>query len=922
MAFLLLFWHGVRDPFRPMVPTQILKERIMGTTNLHTLFNPQSIAVIGASERKNSVGFCLMKNLLGGTFNGRIIPVNPKGGTLMGLAAVSGVECLDSPPDLAVIATPIRTVCGIIEALGKIGTPAAIIISAGGKEIGEGGRGVEAEILAVARQYGIRLIGPNCLGIMNTAAGLNASFSHVAALPGRTAFLSQSGAVLTSVLDLARQENLGFSHVVSLGSMADVDFADMIDYLGGLASVDTIVMYLEQVTGVRKFMSAARAVSRVKPIIALKAGRSEAGTRAAASHTGAMVGDDAVYDAAFQRAGILRVGDFEELLECTRFLARLGRPKGPGLTVVTNAGGHGVMAADALEAYGLCPAVLKEETLRELDLILPANWSRGNPVDVLGDTPARGYVDAVRTCALAEETDALLLLCSPAGTLDPKDLALQLTSAMAHLDCPVFTAFIGGTDMAAARQVFNKAGIVTYGTAERAVRAFKNLYHYGLNLERLMEIPVRTDRRLRIDRSAAGAIIHGALSRGRESLSEIEAKDLLRAYGLPVNATAMGETRQEALATAEKIGYPVVLKICSPDILHKSDTGCVVRGLENRQQVKDAFDGLLWKASTHHPDARIFGVSVQPDMGVSDYELIIGAKADPQFGPVIVFGTGGVMTEVVKDTAMGLPPLNRSLAREMMAATKISTVLKGFRNLTPVKPELAEEMLIRVSRLVTDFPQIQELDINPLMVKNGVVTVVDARVLLRVVSLSAAGHLIISSYPFEYEKDCVTENGHLFFIRPIRPSDADLLIAHFYSLSPKSVYMRFFTPLKELSQKALVRLTQIDYDREIALVALMGKGESRKMVGVCRIIMGPDRSLGEFAMAISDVWQGQGIGSALLSRCLMAARQMGVAKVMGLVLAENRKMLQLGRKMGFGVKRVSDSGEYELSIDMAKVPNE
>ncbi len=891
----------------------------MGTANLHTLFNPRSIAVIGASERKNSVGCSIMKNLLNGKFQGRIIPVNPKGGTVMGHKVVSKVTHLDDAPDLAVIATPIKTVPGILEGLGNAGTSAAVVISAGGKETGEEGRAVEADILAAAVRYGIRIIGPNCLGVMNTSVAMNLSFAHVPPLPGRTAFLSQSGAVLTSVLDQARGENLGFSHVVSLGSMADVDFADMIDYLGGLVSVDTIVMYLEQMTCVRQFMSAARAVSRVKPIIALKAGRFEAGTRAAASHTGAMVGDDAVYDAAFKRAGILRVSDFEELLECTRFLARLGRPKGPGLTVVTNAGGHGVMAADALESFGLSPAVLKEETIRELDLILPANWSRANPVDVLGDTPAKGYVEAVKTCAMAPETDALLLLCSPVGTLDTQDLALQLNCVMDQLNCPVFTAFIGGADMEAARKVFNEAGIVTYETAERAVRAFKNLYHYGLNLERLMEIPVRTDRRLKIDRAAAGKIIESALSRGEISLSEIEAKDLIRAYGLPVNATVIASTRQEAMAAADKTGYPVVLKICSPDILHKSDAGGVARGLENRHQVGRAFDYIVKRAKNYASTVSISGVSVQPDMGAPDYELIIGAKAHPGFGPVIVFGTGGVMTEVFKDTSMGLPPLNRNLARDMIGETKISTVLKGFRNFSPVSPELAEEMLIRVSRLVTDFPQIQELDINPLIVKNGVVTAVDARVTLGSASSDPEGHLIISSYPWQYEQDCVTDNGHPFFVRPIRPSDADLLIDHFYSLSPKSVYMRFFTPLKELSRKALVRLTQIDYDREIALVALMGKGNARKMVGVCRIIMGPDASLGEFAMAISDAWQGHGIGSALLSRCLTAARQMGVAKVMGLVLAENRKMLQLGRKLGFGVKR-SDSGEYELCIDMTLIP--
>ncbi|MCD4721988.1 MAG: GNAT family N-acetyltransferase [Desulfobacula sp.] len=825
----------------------------MSTFNLHRLFNPKSVAVVGASEKKGSIGFSIMRNLLKNGFRGDIFPVNPKHSSIMGLSSFAGIKDIGSSVDVAIIAIPIHLVPGIVDSCGKARLAGVVIISSGGREAGEKGRAIEARILEKAQKYNLRIIGPNCLGFINISKALNASFAHLFPLSGNIAFLSQSGAVCTSVIDLANRKKIGFSHFVSLGSMMDVDFADMIDYLGSLSSVKIIVLYIENITNIRNFMSAARSVSRVKPIIALKSGRSKSGARVAVSHTNALVGVDAVYDAAFQRAGILRVNEFEELLDCSAFLAKLGRPSGPGLTMISNAAGPGVMAADALESHGMEPAILNPETIGKLDKILPENWSRANPIDIVGDTAPKIYADVVKICVNAPETDALLLMCSPVGTMDTLNLANSLIPYLKTLSCPVFTAWIGGDNVQEARHAFNQVGIVTYDSAERAVRAFKNLYQYGRNIDTLLEIPVRTDKKLIINRSKAQNIIKKAIADGARSLTKIQARNLLLSYGICPKITKIADSEDIAMQVP------------------------------------------------------------------ADYELIIGSKTDPNFGPVIFFGMGGVLAEVFKDTSMGLPPLNRLLARQMIEDTKISKVLKGFKNFKQVSIPLLEELLIRTGRLVTDFPEIIELDINPLVVKNGNITAVDARVSISVPRMSSPDHLIISSYPWQYEKKQHTINGHEFFIRPIRPTDADLMINHFDSLSPRSVYMRFFSPVKQLSKTMLIKLTQIDYDREIALVALMGKGRDKKIIGVCRIILEPDKTLGEFALAISDEWQGKGIGSSLLKLCLKAAQTKGIQKIMGIVFAENTQMLMLGRKLGFSVKRHPESGEYDLIIDFKDI---
>ncbi|MBI9090651.1 MAG: bifunctional acetate--CoA ligase family protein/GNAT family N-acetyltransferase [Desulfobacterium sp.] len=889
----------------------------MGTLNLDRMFNPASVAVIGASERGGSVGESVMENLVGKGYQGKVYPVNMKHDTIMGLKAYPHVGAIKQAVDLAVIATPMATVPDTVASCGNAGVAGCVVISAGGKETGAKGAKIEASIMAAAGRTGIRIVGPNCLGMVNTANGLNASFAPQLPLPGKIAFLSQSGAVCTSVLDLAMREKVGFSHFVSLGSMADVDFADMIDYLGTVKEVESIVMYVESLTNIRNFMSAARGVSRIKPIIALKSGRSEAGARAAASHTGAMAGDDAIYDAAFKRAGILRVDDFQELFDCTEFLAKQQRPKGARLAIVTNSGGPGVMAADALGAQGAEPALLSDETISRLDALLPSSWSRQNPVDILGDASPETYINAARICMEAPETDGLLLICSPVGMYDPSALAKPLAAFLKTGTCPVFTAWIGGTHIDKARKIFNQAGVITYDTPERGVRAFMNLYQYGKNIEMLHEIPIRRDKRLLIDRARAREIIQMGLAEPDKGLTEVEAKDLLRAYGIPVNRCDLAETREEAVALARNMGFPVALKICSRDILHKSDSGGVQLNLGDETRVRQAFELIMASARNYDPTAHILGVTVQSMNSGADYELIMGAKQDDAFGPVVLFGMGGVMTEVFRDTAMGLPPLNRPLASTLINGTRISRVLDGFRNIPAVDRELVEEILIRLGRLVTDFPEIDALDINPVLVSRGALVAVDARVVVKPSAKVAPGHLVISSYPWDQEAEDVTVDNERIYIRPIRPEDAGLMIEHFNALSPKSVYQRFFFPMKQLSKWMLIRLTQVDYDREVALIALVDTPSGRKMAGVARVIREANGKNGEFAVAVADQWQGRGIGASLLKRCLRLSKQKGLGTVWGLVIAENRQMLKLGKKLGFEAARVSGSSEYELKIDLS-----
>ncbi len=888
----------------------------MSVHNLDRLFHPKAIAVVGASEREGSIGAAIMRNVIEGGYAGNICPVNPKRKRLWNLPAFPSIPDIDVPFDLAVIATPITLAPQLVRECAAAGAAGAIIISAGGKEVGEEGKAIETAIEEEARAGGIRIVGPNCLGIVCSDSKLNASFASHMPLPGKMALVAQSGAVCTTILDLSIKEKMGFSYFISVGSMLDVDFGDLIDYLGGDYRVGSIVMYVENLTDFRKFMSAARAVSRVKPIIVYKAGRSQAGAKAAASHTGALAGEDAVYDAAFNRAGIVRVETFEELFDCAELLAKQPRPKGSGLGIVSNAGGPGVMAVDAIAYYGAEPATLSQETLDQLNQVLPPHWSHRNPVDILGDADAERYSKVLDICLNAPEMDGLLLLAAPQALINPTDLATAAIEVIRAKPYPIFASWMGGPDMEKGREIFNQAGIPTFDTSERAVRAFMDLHRYSKNIEMLQEIPPRLPGKLEFDRERAAAIIEKGLERENRMLTELEAKDLLSAYGIPVNPTRVANSEDEAAQVAAEIGFPLAMKISSRDITHKSDAGGVRLNLRNESDVRQVFQRVVADAHAYDPKALIEGVTLQPMLKRPDYELILGAKKDRDFGPVILFGMGGIMTEILKDRALALPPLNRLLARRMMEETKVFRILQGYRNHPPANLALLEEILIRLAQLVTDFSEIEELDVNPLLIVEGDPRAVDGRVLLKPSDVPAPLHLIISTYPNEYESQVETKDGVNLFIRPIRPEDAPLFVRLFESLSPQSVYFRFFAPVRHLRHETLARFTQIDYDREMALVAIHETSEGEDMLGVARVITERNLKHAEFSVLVSDAWQGKGIGAALLERCLETAKPRGIEKVWGVVLPENRQMIALGQKLGFTAKRDPDSNEYLLSLEL------
>jgi acetyltransferase len=892
---------------------------LMSVENMDKIFQPKSIAVIGASERPGSIGAALMRNLIDSGFAGDVYPINPKHNIMWERTAYPSLKDLNIAVDLAVVATPIVSVPQIVRDCVALKVGGLVIISAGGKEIGEEGKKLEAAIRKEMGSSGLRIIGPNCVGIMNSRSKLNASFANQMPLPGKLAFVSQSGAICTAVLDLSIKEKIGFSYFVSIGDMLDVDFGDMIDYLGGEPEVSSIVMYVESLTHIRKFMSAARAVSCVKPIIALKAGRTQAGALAAASHTGALAGEDSIYDAAFQRAGILRVKTFEELFDCAELLAKQPKPKGPGLAIITNAGGPGVMAADTLSDYGYEPVGLYEETLKKLNGILPPFWSKRNPIDMLGEATPELYCKAVEICLAAKEVNGILIIAAPQALTDPSEISAALVGVIKDKSIPIITSWVGGANMQKGTEVFNQAGIPTFDTPERAVRAFMDIYRFSQNIEMLQQVPSRFPRRLEFDRQKAKAMIQAGLTAENQLLTEIESKALLSAYGIPVNRVKNASTRVEAQKVAKDMGFPVVLKINSRDIAHKSDADGVLLDLKNEQEVSTAYEQIIRNANSYNSKARLEGVTIQSMVENNSLELILGAKKDRDFGPVILFGAGGILAEVLKDRAIGFPPLSRLLIRRLMEQTRVYRLLQGYRNIAPANLEMLEEILVRLAQLVTDFAEIEELDINPLVVTENGFSAVDARILLKPSETPAPLHLVISPYPDQYEEHTTTNTGIDIFIRPIRPEDAPLLVELFESLSPRSIYLRFFTPMKRLPHHMLARFTQIDYDRHIALVSLTESETNEKMLGVARVIIGRNLKEAEFSVVVSDSWQGKGIGASLLQRCLFIAKERGIQRVMGTVLAENTQMLALGRKLGFKIKKEQGIPEYELSIDFGKI---
>lgn len=887
----------------------------MGLFHLEKLFDPQSVAVIGASPKRGTIGHAIIRNLVAGGYAGKILPVNPKYSEIEGIKAFKSIAKVKTGVDLAVIATPMATVVGIVKACVQAQVNSAVIISAGGKEIGAAGQQIEQEIEAAARKGGLRIVGPNCMGIIRPQGKLNASFAARMPYPGKLAFISQSGAICSAMLDLSLKERMGFSYFISIGSMLDVDFGDLVDYLGNDPDVSSILLYVESLTNIRKFMSAVRAVSRVKPIVILKAGKSPVGARAAASHTGAMAGEDAVYDAAFRRGGIARVHNLEDFFDCAELLAKQPPPTGSRLVVITNSGGPGVMAADAAAEYGLELGSLSESTLGKLDAVLPPFWSRGNPIDILGDAGSQRYAQAVTSCFGQEDMNGMIVILNPQAMTDSAEVAKALAGSLKKRPYPVFAVWMGGQDVEAGIEILNQEGIPTYGTPERAVRSFMYLYNYSKNMKMLQEIPARTPQRNQPDKTQARRIVGEGLKREGGILTEEESKRLLACYDITVNPTQVAASLEAALEGSRSIGYPVVMKLHSTQITHKTEAGGVKIDLQSDDDIRSAYAEIMAGAKAYDPDAAVEGVSLQPMIRNPEVEILLGAKRDAQFGPVILFGWGGIFAEVLEDRALGLVPLNQSLARKLMQETRVFRILNGYRNQPAADLDRLEQMIVSLSRLLVDFPEISELDMNPVMVKAGRPCAVDARVIVRASDIASPMHLVVSPYPEQYESTVVTKDGLDIFVRPTKPEDAPLLLDLFTNMSEKSRYFRFFSPKQTLPETMLVRFTQVDYDRHIALVALRPEAGVEKMVGVVRLISDPDRISAEFSVVVADAWHGQGIGGKLLALALDAALDYGIKKVEGLVLAENKSMLELGRKLGFQIVKDLGPGECRLTID-------
>ncbi|HLE24445.1 MAG TPA: acetate--CoA ligase family protein, partial [Thermodesulfobacteriota bacterium] len=780
----------------------------MSTRKLDKIFDPKSIALVGASDTIGKLGYTLFSNLTQGGFKGPIYPVNPKYKTIHGKKAYKSVTDIKGEVNLAVIVTPIDIVPEIIKGCASKKVPGAIIISAGGKEVGEKGRELEEQILSEAGKGDIRIIGPNCLGIIRPSIGLNATFSHRMALPGKLAFISQSGALCTAILDKSFKENIGFSYFISIGSMADVDFGDLIDYLGSSEEVTSIILYIESLTNTRKFISAARAVSRVKPIIAVKAGRSQAGAQAAASHTGAMAGEDDIYDAAFKRAGIIRVRTIKELFNCAESLAKQPRPYGPRLGIVTNAGGPGVIAADTLADWGQEPANLSEETIERLNLVLPPHWSRRNPVDIIGDATPERYLEAINIILQTKEIDGLLVMLTPQAVTSPTDVARSISKLASKQRIPIFAVWMGGEEVEKGISILNEASIPTYDTPEEAVNTFMHMHSYSYHLKLLQETPRELHTELNLDRKKAGEIIKRSLGKNSTLLPEPESKEVLSSYGIPVNRTLISTSPEHAVDIAEVIGFPVVLKIHSPDIVHKTEAGGVILNLNSEEEIESAFKKIVENARNYNPKAQITGVTVQRMIKDRGYELILGSKQDPLFGPIILFGMGGIITEVIRDKAIGLPPLNSTLARRLMEETKVYNLLRGFRNRPPVNLESLEEILVRLSHMVTDFPEITEIDINPLFVNESSILALDARVIIKSTNLRSPEHMVISPYPHRYETHWTLKDGTRVILRPIKPEDEGMMIELFKTFSDTTILFRFFHILKSMSHEQIARYTQ------------------------------------------------------------------------------------------------------------------
>ncbi len=880
----------------------------MSIRNLNHLFAPVSVAVIGASDRPGSVGATVWRNIVAGGFRGALWPVNRRHARVAGSEAYAGVKDLPGVPELAVICTPAPTVPGLVRELGAAGCRAAIVISAGLDAAAGDGRSLRQAMLDAARPWLLRILGPNCVGLLVPRIGLNASFAPAAALPGRLAFVAQSGALVTAVLDWAAPRRIGFSYFVSLGDGSDVDFGDLLDYLAADEGTDAILLYAESLRQARKFMSAARGAARGKPTLVVKAGRGAGAARAAFSHTGALAGADLVYDAALRRAGMLRVFTTSDLFDAVAMLARTRTPPGERLAILTNGGGPGVMAADALDDAGGILARLGQDTLDRLAEGLPALWSHGNPVDIVGDAPAERYRHALAVLLDAPGLDAVLMIHAPTAIVPSADVARALLPLIAAAGRPVLCCWMGGPSVAEARRLCIDAGVPVFDTPEEAVKGFQQLVDYRRNQAVLMQAPGPGELGAP-DRAAARAMVDSLLAGGAGTVGDSAAKALLSAYGIPVVATEAVAYRDAALLAARRIGYPVALKILSPDIVHKTDVGGVALDLADEAALGAALDAMLERVRRQLPAARLEGFMVQAmARRPQALELIAGISTDPVFGPVVLFGHGGIAVEVTADQAIGLPPLNRVLAADLVGRTRVARLLAGYRGRPPADMDALCDVLVRVGQMAADLPELAELDINPLLADAGGVVALDARMRLQPSAPGQDGsaRLAILPYPVQLERQVASALGPLT-LRPIRPEDAAAHVAFFRALTPEDVHMRMFGQMRELSPQQLARFTQVDYAREMAFIATRaGSGGGNETLGVARAVLDPDGERAEFAVTVRSDLKGQGLGRLLMACLLDYCAARGVALVEGLALAENTRMQALARALGFDLAPAAD----------------
>jgi len=878
----------------------------MDTHYLTSLFTPEKIALFGASDRENSVGGVVFRNLLSSGFEGQIFAINPKHETVQDQKAYPSLEAVNESIDLAVVATPAATIPAIVEACGEHGIKMMLILSAGFREIGEEGKRLEAKITQLVERHGIRLMGPNCLGLMRPDKNLNITFGHNVAKPGNVALVSQSGAICTAILDWAEMNDIGFSAVVSTGIGADLDFGDYLDYLVSDPLTKSILLYIEGISDSRRFMSSLRAAARIKPVIALKVGRHAAGAEASMSHTGALVGSDETFSAALSRSGVLRVESVSQLFAAAKVLSSShNRVASDNLVIITNGGGPGVMAADRATDRGINLSKLAPETIDKLNGVLPGVWSHGNPVDIIGDAPPERYSEAIEICLDDPGVDGAIVILTPQAMTAPTLVAEELIRAAADSKKPILTSWMGGTQVEEARQVLKEGGIPDFNMLEDAVDAFSFIGTYMRNQRLLLQTPARlTGSQETADRQGARLIIEGVLRERRKVLTEPESMAILSAFKIPASENSVAHTPNGALVNAEKIGYPVAMKVLSTDISHKSDAGGVRLNINSAHEVRGAYRDLIDQVSKNRPGAKIDGITIAKMYRSSNgRELMIGMVRDPVFGPVISFGSGGTMVEVMGDSAISLPPLNRQLAQDLIDRTKAAKMLGNFRNMPAVDTEKLIDILVCVSNMACELPWIREMDINPLMIDENGAVAVDARFKVGYPkpSTDPYNHLAIHPYPIHLIADEQLNDGTDIVIRPIRPEDAEIEQAFIRGLSPESRYFRFMNSIHELSLEMLVRFTQIDYHNEMALVAIHQGEDGEEEIGVARYMTNPDKKTCEFAIVVSDKWQGKGIARLLMDKLIDIARNRSLEVMEGQVLANNYRMLELMTSLNFKI---------------------